>query len=141
MISENNGEHFRNVLTLNTNTSLIRRIRKYENYEARSFITEETFDKDFQIVVVKNGKEIPYLKNKHMTSILDAIGLHVMHINIARDVIDRVYEESFYKEKNGIAKWTPKEIKELTIEMLEDEVEDGNNSISYNEIVFYKQTH
>lgn len=141
MISEISDELFRNTETLKIKTDMIRRIRKFCVVDGRSYTTDETFDKEFKIVVVKEGKEVPYLKTKHMTSILDAIGLHVMHINIARDVIDRIYEESFYKEKNGIAIWTPEEIIELTIEMLEDEVEDGNNYISYNEIIFYRQTH
>ena len=141
MISEISDELFRNTETLKIKTDMIRRIRKFCVSDSQSITTDETFDKDFQIVVVKNGKEIPYLKTKHMTSILDAIGLHVMHINIARDVIDRIYEESFYKEKNRIAIWTPEEIKELTIGMLEEVVEDGNNYFSYNEIIFYKKTH
>ena len=141
MISENNGEYFRNVLTLNSNTNLIRRIRKYENYEARSFITEETFNKEFKIVVIKNGEEIPYLVTKHMSSILDSIGLHVMHILIAREVLDLVYEYSWLKEENGIATWTPEELTELTIEVLEEIVDDGNENISYNEVIDYAKTH
>lgn len=141
MISENNGEFLRNVLTLNANTSLIRRIRKFDNYEARSFITEETFDKNFKIVVIKNGEEMPYLVTKHMSSILDSIGLHVMHILIARDVLDQVYEHSWLKEEKGVATWTPEELTELTIKTLEEIVEEGNENISYDEVIDYSQTH
>lgn len=141
MVSEYSGELFRNVETIETKTSLIRRIRKFCSYAGRSVMTDETFDKDFKIIVVKDGKEIPYLKTKHMSSILDSIGLHVKHIIIARDIIDRIYELSFINEKNGVATWTPEEIKELTIEMLEEMVEDGNNNISYDEVIYYTQTH
>lgn len=142
MVSEVSGELFKNIETIESKSGIIRRIRKFCDGDGRTYITEETFDKEFEILVEKNGNVYPYLKTKHCASIMDSFGLKDEHINIARKVLDLFYEKSFLRAENGTAKWTSEELTEFTIEVLEEELVYGKDkNITCEGIIDYSNIH
>ena len=142
MVSEVSGELLKNIENIKSKSGIIRRIRKFGDSDGRTYITEETFDKKFEILVEKDGHDYPYLKTKHCASIMDSFGLKDEHINIARKVLDLVYEKSFFKAKDGVARWTNEELTEFTIETLEEAlVCDKDKNITCEGILDYTNVH